>query len=68
MKTLAPELSALMTILRSTGSGDLDLAIEEIAGRRSDLPVRVPDRARLGEKLELGAHVDCGLALLPGTQ
>jgi hypothetical protein len=49
-------------------SGDLDPAIEEIAGCRSDLPVRVPDSACLRQKVEVDAHVDRGLALLPGKQ
>jgi len=43
-------------------------AIEEIVGSRSDLPVRVADGARLGQKLELAARVDRGLALLAGAQ
>ena len=36
MKTLAPEFSALIIILRSTGPRDLDAAVLQVGGRRRD--------------------------------
>ena len=46
MKTLAPEFSALMIILRSVGPGDLHAAVQQVGGNRRDLPVRPPDARR----------------------
>ena len=63
MNTLAPELSALMTILRSTGPGDLDAAIDDVGGNRRAGPVAVADRARLGQEIGQLAGVELGLAL-----
>ena len=54
--------------LAIAGAGDLDPAIEEVAGRRGDLPVGVPNGSRLRQEIELGASVDRGLALLAGAQ
>ena len=51
MKTLAPELSALMTILRSVGPGDLDATVEQVLGRAATRPVAGPDVGRLGEEV-----------------
>ena len=51
MNTLAPEFSALMTILRSTGPGDLDAAILKDLRDRRDHPGALPEVVRLLEKI-----------------
>ena len=53
MKTLAPELRALIIIFRSTGPGDLDPSVRQRLGRLGDCPEPVADTDRLGE--EVGA-------------
>ena len=48
MKTFAPELSALMIILRSTGTGDLDAPVLQRGRNRGDAPIGIADRCGLG--------------------
>ena len=63
MNTLAPELSALTIILRSTGPGDLDAAVGDVGGIRRARPVRLADRARLGQEIGQLAGVELRLPL-----
>ncbi len=63
MKTFAPQLSALMIILRSTGPGDFDAAILDVRGYRRARPVRVADRARFRQKIGQPAGVELRLAV-----
>jgi hypothetical protein len=54
MNTRAPELSALMIILRSTGPVISTRRVLQVVRRRRHRPVAVADSARLGE--EVGAR------------
>ena len=68
MKTLAPELSALMIILRSTGPRDLHAAVEQDppgSGAYVQSPLRTG--RGLGEEVRL-AGIEAFLALLRGGQ
>ena len=58
MNTLAPELSALITILRSTGPVISTRRSARSAGRRCDLPVAVADVGGLGQEVGHLAGVD----------
>ena len=57
-----------MTILRSQGPVISTRRSRRSPGAGATCQVRVPDRARLRQELELGARVDRGLALLAGAQ
>ena len=54
----APELKALMTILRVDRAGDLDAAALQRRRHRRDLPVAVADRRGLGEEVGALAGVE----------
>ena len=58
MNTFAPELSALMTILRSDRPGDLDAAIAQVGRDRRDRPRGVAHRSGLGQEVEPRPRVD----------
>ena len=58
MNPRAPELSALMTILRSTGPVISTRRSCRSAGARRDLPVALADLARLGQEVERLARGD----------
>ena len=51
MNTFAPELSALMIILRSVGPGDLDAAVLQVGGDRRNMPLALADCARLRQEI-----------------
>jgi len=68
MKTFAPELSALIIILRSGGAGDLDPAVGQVGPDRRDRPVRVPDLLRLGQEIGQAAGIELLLALAAARQ
>jgi hypothetical protein len=59
MNTEEPELSALITILRSVGP---------ILGQGRHRPIGVADRARLGQKIRLPPGIELGLHLPPPRQ
>ncbi len=61
MKTLAPELSALMIILRSTGPVISTRRSRRSAGMRGARPVALAHGAGLGEEVEALARVEPGL-------
>ena len=63
MNTLAPELRALMTILRSDGPGDLHAAILKVGGGGAHPPVPGADRCGAGQEVKGLAGIQ---ALLPG--
>ena len=69
MKTFAPELSALMIILRSTGPGDLDAAVER-GPCGSGATVHSPSRIVGGLGQEVGplAGVEARLPLAPARE
>ena len=69
MNMRAPELSALITIFRSVGPGDLDPPVAQVGRRHGlDRPVALAELARLGQEgrelarveplLPLGARVE----------
>ena len=68
MKTFAPELSALIIILRSTGPGDLDAAVLQIRRRRTHAPVGFPHLFRLLEEVRPLARVEASLPLGAGGE
>jgi hypothetical protein len=68
MKQLAPEFIALITILRSGGSGNLHAPVLEILRHRQNLPGTFADRRRLGEKARQLAPVQGLLAPRPLLQ
>ena len=63
MNTRAPELSALITILRVGRAGDLDPAVVQVGGRRRDPPVGVADRGGVGAEVGQLAGVEARLPL-----
>ncbi len=68
MNTLAPQFRALMIILRSTGAGDLDAAVQQVCGDRRDAPVGGADVRGLGQEVGQVAGVEAGLTRLAGFQ
>ena len=65
---LGPGVEGVDDHLAIAGAGDLDPAIEKVGGCRGNLPVRVPDRLRLSQELEIGPRIDGSLALLASMQ
>ena len=65
MNTRAPELSALITILRSTGPGDLDAPVGDLVRRRRDAPVAGADVRRLGQEVRQLAGMEALEPLRP---
>ncbi len=64
MKTRAPQLSALITMRRSVGPGDLDAAVLQVLGHRRDAPgVVVAHALRLGQEVRVLAGVEARLTL-----
>ena len=57
-----------MTILRSQGPVISTRRSRRSQGAGATCQLSVPHGARLGEEVELGARVDCGLALLSGAE
>ena len=51
MNMLAPEFSALITILRSTGYRDFHPSVSKISGNGSNGPVTFANRFRLGKEI-----------------
>ena len=51
MNIFAPELSALITIFRSTGPGDLDAAVLQLVRNGRDAPVSLAHLLRLREEV-----------------
>ena len=68
MKTLAPELRALIIILASAGPGDLDPPILEVVGRRGDRPLALADVPGPREEVERLAGIERRLALLASVE
>ena len=68
MKTLAPQFSALMIILRSTGPVISTRRSRMSMRQRRDRPVAVADRRGLGQEIGLLAGIQPLLALDPGLQ
>ncbi len=62
MKTLAPEFSALMIILRSTGPVISDAAVEQVFRNRRDRPFSFADSGSLGQEIGQLAGIDFLLA------
>ena len=65
MKTRAPELSALIIILRSTGPVISQRRSRRSAGASADPPVGVAEIARLGQEARQLARVELELPLVP---
>ena len=57
-----------MIILRSTGPGDLDAAVEDVLRQRRHRPVAVADVGGLGQEIGHLARVEALLALVAGCQ
>ena len=68
MKTFAPELSALMIILRSTGPVISTRRSQQVARDRRDRPVALADLARLRQEVRQLAGVEPRLARFPRRQ
>ena len=68
MKTLAPELSALIIILRSTGPVISTRRSASGLGRLGHRPVAGADLGGLGQEVGALAGVEAGLAFGPGGQ
>ena len=68
MKTLAPELSALITILRSVGPVISTQRFWKSGRAGGTRPVAVADRPGLGQEIGEAAGVQLGLALGPAAE
>ena len=68
MNTLAPELSALTIILRSTGPVISTRRSAMSAGYGAQVHVAVADRPRLGQEIGQLARVELGLALRAASE
>ena len=68
MNTRAPELRALMIILRSTGPGDLHAPVQEVRGDGAHLPLCFPDRTGVGAEGRQLARIEADLAGIPRRQ
>ena len=68
MKTSAPELRALIIILRSTGPVISTRPLLQVRGRVGDLPGARPDRLGLGQEVRERAGVELRLPLGPALQ
>jgi len=69
MNIRAPELSALITILRSVGrSRDLDAAVQQRLRHRLDRPLALAKLASLGQELRQLAGVQALLPLGAGRE
>ena len=66
--TFAPELSALMVILRVGRAGDLDPAVDQARRRLGHPPVVLADVLGLGQEAERAAGGELRLALLAGGE
>ena len=68
MKALAPELKALIIILRSTGPVISTRRSAEVCRHRGHAPVPLPYGARLGQEVRAHPGVQLPLALRPALQ
>ena len=68
MKTLEPELSALIIIFRSTGPVISTRRSLQVRGRRRDQPVALADLPGLGQEVRTRAAVELALPHRPALQ